>query len=144
MNQKMIFTLLRPIWGPIHEMEGNFKYLAHEPWPRTCGRIILKFNKKQMKFENHKFCGTKLIRFRTSCHKSKHLRRKTHRVEKEPFRFWVKWAGKWGFDFKIFCIYVRILRTYVWTSNQKPGYFGYIFGYSVVSCYPFLSLELFD
>jgi len=56
----MIFTLLRPIWGPIHEMEGNFKYLAHEPWPRTCGRIILKFNKKQMKFENHKFCGKKI------------------------------------------------------------------------------------
>ena len=53
MNRKMIFTLLNPIWGRIHEMEGNFEHLAHEPWPQTCGRIILKFHKKQMKSENH-------------------------------------------------------------------------------------------
>ena len=59
----MIFTLLRPIWGPIHEMEGNFKYLAHEPWPQTCGRIILKFDNKQTKSENHKFCHDIIISY---------------------------------------------------------------------------------
>ena len=37
-------------------MEGNFEHLAHEPWPRTCGRIVLKFYKKQTKIENYKIC----------------------------------------------------------------------------------------
>ena len=54
----MIFMLLSPMWGCIHEMEGKF---GHEPWPRMCGQINLKFYKKQTKSENHKICHDIII-----------------------------------------------------------------------------------
>ena len=69
----MILMLLSPMWGCIHEMEGKF---GHEPWPRMCGQINLKFYKKQTKSENHKIChdiirggcDKKMRRFHKSCH----------------------------------------------------------------------------
>ena len=39
-------------------MEGKF---GHEPWPRMCGQINLKFYKKQTKSENHKICHDIII-----------------------------------------------------------------------------------
>ena len=47
----------------IHEMEGNFEHLSHEPWPRTCGRIVLKLYKKLTKSENHKICHDIMISY---------------------------------------------------------------------------------
>ena len=44
-------------------MEGNLKHLAHEPWPWTCGRIVLKFYKNQTKTENYKFCPGIMISY---------------------------------------------------------------------------------
>jgi len=51
------------MWGHIHEMEGNFEHLAHEHWPRTSGRIVLKFCKNQTEFENHKICRGIMISY---------------------------------------------------------------------------------
>ena len=59
----MLFMLLGPMLGNIHAMEGNLKHLAHEPWPQTCGRIILKFYKNQTKTENYKFCPSIMISY---------------------------------------------------------------------------------
>ena len=51
------------MWGDIHEMEGNFEHLAHEHWPRTSGRIVLKFRKNQTESENHKICRGIMISY---------------------------------------------------------------------------------
>ena len=86
----MIFILFNLFRGFTHEMEENFKHLAHEPWLVTCGRIILKFYKKQTNSENPKFCYDIMISYMESMvknwecftqvvtyapNKSKHLRR---------------------------------------------------------------------
>ena len=44
-------------------MEGNFEHLSHEPWPLTCGRIVLKLYKKLTKSENHKICHDIMISY---------------------------------------------------------------------------------
>ena len=55
--------------GRIHEMKGNFEHLAHEHWPRTSGRIVLKFykmqaeSKKQAESKNHKICRGIMISY---------------------------------------------------------------------------------
>ena len=51
------------MWGHIHEMEGNFEHLFHEHWPRTSGRIVLKFCKNQTESENHKICRGIMISY---------------------------------------------------------------------------------
>jgi len=114
MNQKMTFMLLSPTWGRNHEMKRNSEHLAHEPWPRSCGRIVLKLYKKQMKFKNHKICydiisrgeGKKLRRFCTSYHicslQIETSPVKIHRVEKESFRFHVKVTVELVFGTKLF------------------------------------------
>ena len=53
MNGKMIFMLFSIMWGRIQEQTTNFEHLVHKTWPRTCGRVVFKFCKKQMKSENH-------------------------------------------------------------------------------------------
>ena len=53
MNGKMIFMLLSLMWGHIQEQTINFEHLVHETWPRTYGRVVFKFYKKQTKSENH-------------------------------------------------------------------------------------------
>ena len=52
----MIYMLLSPIWGIVEEFKGKIEHLVHETWPQTCGGIVFKFYKKQMKYENHEIC----------------------------------------------------------------------------------------
>ena len=63
MNGKMIFMLFSIMWGRIQEQTTNFEYLIHETWPRTCGRVVFKFYKKQMKTENLETCRDVMISY---------------------------------------------------------------------------------
>ena len=44
-------------WVQFEALTKNSKekieHLVHETWPQTCGWIVFKFYKKQMKSENH-------------------------------------------------------------------------------------------
>ena len=59
----MIFMVLSVVWGRIQERTRNFEHLVHETWPRTCGRIVFKFYKMQMKSENHETCRDVMISY---------------------------------------------------------------------------------
>ena len=61
MNGKMIFMIFSIIWGRIQEQTTNFEHLVHETWPRTCGRVVFKFYKKQTKSKNHETCQDVMI-----------------------------------------------------------------------------------
>ena len=50
-NDIHVFSIM---WGRIQDQTTNFKHLVHETWPRTRGRVVFKFYKKQTKSENHK------------------------------------------------------------------------------------------
>ena len=63
MNGKIIFMLFSIMWGCIHEQTTNFEHLVHETWPRTCGRVVFKFYKKQTKSENHETCKDVMISY---------------------------------------------------------------------------------
>ena len=63
MNGKMIFMLFSIIWGHIQEHTTNFEHLVHETWPRTCGRVVFKFYKKQTKTENLETCRDVMISY---------------------------------------------------------------------------------
>ena len=63
MNGKMIFMLFSIMWGRIQEQTTNFEHLVHETWPRTCGRVVFKFYKKQTKSENHETCQDVMISY---------------------------------------------------------------------------------
>ena len=56
----MLLSLVR---GLIQEMKGNFEHLVHETRPRTCGRMVFKFLKKQTKTENHEICQDLMISY---------------------------------------------------------------------------------
>ena len=62
-NEKMIFMLFSIMWGRIQEQTTNFEHLVHETWPRTCGRVVFKFYKKQTKSENHETCQDVMISY---------------------------------------------------------------------------------
>ena len=62
-NGKIIFMLFSIMWGRIQEHTTNFEHLVHETWPRTCGRVVFKFYKKQTKFENHEICQDVMISY---------------------------------------------------------------------------------
>ena len=49
----MIFMLINLVCGLTQQMKRNFEHLVHETRPRTCGRIVLKFYRKQTKSENY-------------------------------------------------------------------------------------------
>ena len=59
----MIFMLFSIMWGRIQEQTTNFERLVHETWPRTCGRVVFKFYKKQTKSENHETCQDVMISY---------------------------------------------------------------------------------
>ena len=59
----MIFMLFSIMWGRIQEQTTNFEHLVHETWPRTCGRVVFKFYKKQTKSKNHKTCQDVMISY---------------------------------------------------------------------------------
>ena len=59
----MIFMLFIVMWGRIHEQTTNFEHIVHETWPRTCGRVVFKFYKKQTKSENHETCQDVMISY---------------------------------------------------------------------------------
>ena len=59
----MIFMLFSIMWGRIKEHTTNFEHLVHETWPRTCGRVVFKFYKKQTKSENHETCQDVMISY---------------------------------------------------------------------------------
>ena len=63
MNGKMIFMLFSIMWGRIQEQTTNFEHLIHETWPRTYGRVVFKFYKKQTKSENHETCQDVMISY---------------------------------------------------------------------------------
>jgi len=103
MSQKLIFTLLSPILGHIHEMKGNLEHLPHEHWPRMSGQIVLKFCKKQMEYKNHKICHDIMISYAEAKvkiwevfeqvitytpQKSKHLRKRSKELRSRPEFFW--------------------------------------------------------
>ena len=111
----------------IHEMEGNFEDLSHKPRPQPCGRIVLKFYKKQMKSENYNICRDIMISYAVAkvnnwegfvqvimyaAYKSKHLRRRSMELWRSLFRFWVKVTVELGFDYEIFCICNRQFRLF--------------------------------
>jgi len=117
MNRKMIFTLLSPMWGRIREIEGNFEHLAHEPWPWTCGQIVLKFHKKQTKSKNYKICHDIMISYVEAVvknwegfeqvvtytpYKLKHLRRRSIELRRRCADFESKWQVNWGLTLKLF------------------------------------------
>ena len=60
---KMIFILFSIMWGHIQEQTTNFEHLVHEIWPRTCGRVVFKFYKKQTKSENYETCQDVMISY---------------------------------------------------------------------------------
>ena len=62
MNGKMIFMLFSIMWGRIQEQTTNFEHLVYETWPRTCGRIVFKFYKKQT-IENLETCRDVMISY---------------------------------------------------------------------------------
>ena len=119
MSRKMIFMLLSPVWGLIREMKWNFEHLVHETRPRTCGRMVFKFLKKQMKSKNHEFCEDLVISYveamvknwegfaqsyHVQCLQTKISQKKNCTVEKDSVRFGVKVTVELRFDFKNFCI----------------------------------------
>ena len=55
--------LINLVCGLTQQMKRNFEHLVHETRPRTCGRIVLKFYKKQTKSENHKLCHGIMISY---------------------------------------------------------------------------------
>ena len=63
MNGKMIFMFLSPIWGIVEKFKGKFKHLVHKTWPPTCGWIVFKFYKKQMKSENREICRDTVLSY---------------------------------------------------------------------------------
>ena len=63
MNGKMIFMLFSIVWGRIQDQTTNFEHLVHETWPRTRGRVIFKFYKKQTKSKNHETCQDVMISY---------------------------------------------------------------------------------
>ena len=63
MNGKIIFLLFSIMWGRIQEQTTNFEHLIHETWPRTCGRVVFKFYKKQMMSENPETCQDVMISY---------------------------------------------------------------------------------
>ena len=98
-------------------MKRNFEHLIQETRPRTCGRMVFKFLKKQTKSENHEIYQDlmisyveavvkKLRRFRTICHvrrlQTEASPKKNRSVENDPVRFGVKVTVELGFDFKTF------------------------------------------
>jgi hypothetical protein len=116
-NQKMIFMLLSPMWGRIHEMKGYFEHHAHKPWPRMCDRIVVKFYKKQTKFENHKFCHDIMISYDETMvkiwegfaqvvmyapYKSKHLWRRSIELRSSRPEFESKWWAILSLSSKLF------------------------------------------
>ena len=62
-NGKMIFMFFSIMWGRIQDQTINFEHLVHETWPRTRGRVVFKFNKKQTKSENHETCQDVMISY---------------------------------------------------------------------------------
>jgi hypothetical protein len=94
------------MWGRIQEHTRTFEYLVHETWPRTYGRIIFKFYKKQTKSENHEICQDvtisyveAVVKIEKVSHKLSpmiHLKRsiseENHIVEKDPVRFEVSYV----------------------------------------------------
>ena len=119
MSRKMIFMLLSPVWGLIREMKGNFEHLVHETRPRTCGRMVFKFIKKQTKSENHEFCEDLVISYvqavvknwegfaqsyHVQCLQTEVSQKKNYSVVKASVRFGVKVMVELGFDFITFCI----------------------------------------
>ena len=56
----MLFSIM---WGHIQDQTTNFEHLVHETWPRTCGRVVFKFYKKQTKSENHETCQDVMISY---------------------------------------------------------------------------------
>ena len=62
-NRKMIFMLFSIMWGRIQEQTTNFEHLIHETWPRTYGRVVFKFYKKQTKSKNHETCQDVMISY---------------------------------------------------------------------------------
>ena len=63
MNEKMIFMLFSIMWGHIQEQTINFEHHVHETWPRTYGRVVFKFYKKQTKTENLETCRDVMISY---------------------------------------------------------------------------------
>ena len=119
MSRKNIFMLLSPVWGLIREMKGNFEHLVHENRPRTCGRMVFKFIKKQTKSENHEFCEDLVISYvqavvknwegfaqsyHVQCLQTEVSQKKNYSVVKASVRFGVKVMVELGFEFKTFCI----------------------------------------
>ena len=68
------------MWGRIQEQTTNFEHLVHETWPRTCGRIVFKFYKKQTKFENHETCQDVMISYVEAVIKIEEVLRKLSRT----------------------------------------------------------------
>ena len=103
--------------GRIHEMKGNFEHLAHEHWPRTSGRIVLKFYKKQAKSKNHKICHGIMISYAEAKvknweglkqvitytpQKSKNIRRRSKELRSSHLDFMSKWRSNWCMTSKRF------------------------------------------
>ena len=117
MIRKLIFTLLNAMLGRIHEMKGNFEHLAHEHWPRTSGRIVLKFYKKQAESKNHKICRGIMISYAEAKvknweglkqvityapQKSKNIRRRSKELRSSHLDFMSKWRSNWCMTSKRF------------------------------------------
>ena len=62
-NGKMIFMLFSIMWGRIQDKTINFEHLDHKTWPRTCGRVVFKFYKKQTKTKNLETCRDVMISY---------------------------------------------------------------------------------
>ena len=114
------------MWGRIHEIEGYFEHHAHKPWPQTCGRIILKFDNKQTKSENHKFChdfirescGKNLRRVRrTSCHvRALQIEASPEKIQELKWShsdFKLKWRANWGLTSKFFVFAIHNLGSFM-------------------------------
>ena len=141
----MIFTLLSPMWGDIHEMEGNFEHLAHEHWPRTSGRIILKFYKNQTESENHKICCGIMISYAEAKkknwesfgqvityapQKSKNLRRRSKELRSSRLDLKSKWRSNWRMTSKLFVHAKHNLDSFL----EKFGYFSDVFFKFIFFC----------